>query len=80
MDPFKNQEELTISIISNANQGHPENTLFSFTNELAIPLYTPPNEECEVALQSLAVSNLLEKGALVEQEMKELPDTGEVPF
>ena len=60
--------------MSNANLAHPENTLFKFTNVLAIPLRTPPGERWEIALHSLAVSNLLNQKSDIQQEIKSLSD------
>ena len=81
MDPFDygKRNEISISLMSNANLAHPENTLFKFTNVLAIPLRTPPGERWEIALHSLAVSNLLDQRSVMEQKMKEVSDRAEIP-
>ena len=81
MDPFDygKRNEISISLMSNANLAHPKNTLFKFTNVLAIPLRTPPGERWEIALHSLAVSNLLDKRSVMEQKMKEVSDRAEIP-
>ena len=81
MDPFEHgkRDEISISLMSNANRAHPENTLFKFTNVLAIPLRTPPGEKWEIALHSLAVSNLLDQKTGIQQEIKSLSDRAEIP-
>lgn len=61
MDPFEVDcsEEAHVTLVSNAARAHPENTLFNFTNSLAIPLQVGLGDEWEVALQSISVSNAL---------------------
>jgi len=61
MDPFKqnNSDEMHVTLISNAINSHPENTLYNFRNVLAVPMNLPINDTWLVGLLSIGISNKL---------------------
>ena len=57
---YSNQSEFTVTLLSNSSFDiHPENTIFNFTNELASPLHLPSNEDWQVCLSSISITNVV---------------------